>query len=292
MKRSTKWGFMAMCVMSMGVSCETTQKVDDPSTSVHDAAQQQIESTEDIRQAFDATQPHLDDIDRQADNILFEIAEDPSSVDVDLVEDNAEGIKESVNQIDIENARLEEALQDLVVATEIIDKSSAIIQGMEDVIASYEESDRELRKEALESTRAFLVLAFSMGFAMLVAGAFLALWVNPKLGGVVLGVGLLTLAIAAASQYYLEEIATIGLIAIIVGFFATLGIIIWQMSDHKKDKMAIKEIVHLIEEMKEHLTVGERREIFGPGGVASKLQNNMTREIIAKVKIKNGFRKL
>ena len=132
MKNSMKWGFMAMCVMSMGVSCETTQKVDDPSTSVHDAAQQQIESTQDIQQAFDATLPHLDDIDRQADYILDEIAMNPESVDVNLVEDNAEGIKESVNQIDIENARLEEALEDLVVATEIIDKSSVIIQGMED----------------------------------------------------------------------------------------------------------------------------------------------------------------
>jgi len=127
---------------------------------------------------------------------------------------------------------------------------------------------------------------------MLVGGAFLTFWVNPKLGGVVLAIGVLTVGFAAASQYYLEEIAIVGLIVLIVGFLATIGVVGWMLIDGKKDKLAMKEIVGLIEAMKEHLTTEERKKIFGAGGIASTLTSDLTKEIIAKLKIKNGFKKI
>jgi hypothetical protein len=57
----------------------------------------------------------------------------------------------------------------------------------------------------------------------------------------------------------------------------------------KKNEKAILEIVQLVEAMKEHLTDKERKEIFGQDGVASRLTSNMTKEIISKIKIKNGW---
>jgi len=44
--------------------------------------------------------------------------------------------------------------------------------------------------------------------------------------------------------------------------------------------------------MKERLSPEERKEIFGVGGVASKLTSDLTKQIIAKVKIKNGFKRV
>ena len=73
---------------------------------------------------------------------------------------------------------------------------------------------------------------------MLIGGAFLTLWVSGKLGGVVLAIGVLTVGFAAASQYYLEEIATIGLVVLIVGFFATLAVVAWLLVQGKNDKKA------------------------------------------------------
>ena len=127
---------------------------------------------------------------------------------------------------------------------------------------------------------------------MLIGGAFLTFWVSGKLGGVVLGIGVLTVGFAAASQYYLEEIAIVGLVVLIVGFFATLGVVGWMLIDGRNDKEAMKEIVGLIEAMKEHLTLEERQEVFGSDGIASRMTSDLTKEIIAKVKIKNGFKKI
>ena len=124
---------------------------------------------------------------------------------------------------------------------------------------------------------------------MLIGGAFLTFWVSGKLGGVVLAIGVLTVGFASASQYYLEEIATIGLIVLIVGFFAALGIVGWMLIDGRNDKQAVKEIVQLVEGMKDRLSAEERKEVFGPNGIASKLTHDNTKKIISQIKIKNGW---
>ena len=127
---------------------------------------------------------------------------------------------------------------------------------------------------------------------MLIGGAFITFWVNGKLGGIVLAIGVLTVGFAAASQYYLEEIATIGLVVLIVGFVAAAGVIGWMLIEGRNDKKAIAEIVELIEETKDHLTLEERKEIFGRDGFASRMTSDLTKKIVAQVKIKNGFKNL
>jgi len=43
--------------------------------------------------------------------------------------------------------------------------------------------------------------------------------------------------------------------------------------------------------MKERLTDEERKEIFGQDGVASRLTSPVTKSLIARIKIKNGWHK-
>jgi len=74
-----------------------------------------------------------------------------------------------------------------------------------------------------------------------------------------------------------------------LGFVVTLGVIIWLLLDGKNDKVAMKEIVSLVEAMKHHLTEEERKEIFGPSGLASRMTSDLTKKVIAQVKIKNGL---
>ena len=134
--------------------------------------------------------------------------------------------------------------------------------------------------------------SYQMMFGMLIGGAFLTFWVSGRLGGVVLAIGVLTVGFAAASQYYLEEIATVGLIVLIVGFVASLGVVGWMLIDGRNNKKAIEEIVELIEETKDHLTLEERKEIFGRDGFASRMTSDLTKRIVAQVKIKNNFKNL
>jgi len=51
----------------------------------------------------------------------------------------------------------------------------------------------------------------------------------------------------------------------------------------------VKEIVQLVEAMKDRLSSEERKEIFGPNGMATKLTHENTKKIIAQIKIKNGW---
>lgn len=291
------FGILTLTFASL-MGCETLQDVSGgdttkPSGRVVESIREQIEQTNEVRDASGAIQSNLESITEEADSILNGIAlsnqNDPL---LDNIENNAESIKEHVDDAEKEQVRIEEALEDLSSANARVAAAIGQIEQLEDLVQEYEQSDREVRKQALENMHSYITLFFVIGFGMLIGGAFLTFWVSGKLGGVVLAIGVLTVGFAAASQYYLEEIAIVGLIVLIVGFFATLGVVGWMLIDGRNDKEAMKEIVNLIEAMKERLSLEERKEIFGVGGVASKLTSSVTKQIIAKVKIKNGFKRV
>ena len=79
---------------------------------------------------------------------------------------------------------------------------------------------------------------------------------------------------------------------LIVGFVAAVAMIVWSTVNSKRNATAVKEIVEMIQILKETMTEDEQKRIFGPDGVASTVQSDLTKEIIAKIKEKNGFTKL
>lgn len=286
---------MLPVLMYFLTGCETMQAIPGhggASTTVVDTVREQKEQTQEITDASGAISGTLESIDDHADTILNDIAMTPQTDNhtLDRIEDSTEAIKEDVDAAQREQIRIDEALEDLEQANTRVGAAIGQIENLEDLVAEYEQSDREVRREALENLHGFITLFFVIGFGMLVGGAFVAFWVNGRLGVVILAIGMLTVGFAAASQYYLEEIATIGLIVLIVGFLATAGVLAWMLIDGKRDKGAVKEIVELVEAMKNKLTHGERKEIFGPAGIASRLTSDITKKIIAQVKIKNGFK--
>ena len=286
-----------MLLMFMAVGCETLNNTyvspENTSSTVVDSIREQNEQTNEITEASGQITDSLDRIDDHADSILGEVALAPNQNDpaLDRIEDSAEAIKEDVDTAEKEQVRIEEALEDLSSANARVAAAVGQIEQLEDLVEQYEQSDREVRQEALKNLHGFITLFFVIGFGMLIGGAFLTFWVNGKLGGVVLAIGVLTVGFAAASQYYLEEIAVVGLIVLIVGFLATVGVVAWMLIDGRKDKDAVKEIVQLVEAMKERLDPQERKEIFGHDGIASKLTHDNTKKIIAQIKIKNGWHK-
>ena len=293
--------FISVVMVSL-LGCETLQEMsnapENTASTVVDSLREQREQTGEITDASGEVGDFLDLIDKEAELILNEIALVPQSRNYNIdptlnsIESSAESIKENVDGAEKEQVRIEEALEDLESANARVAAAVGQIEQLEDLVQEYEQSDREVRKEALENMHSYITLFFVIGFGMLVGGAFLTFWVNGKLGGVVLAIGVLTVGFAAASQYYLEEIAIVGLIVLIVGFLATIGVVGWMLLRGRDNEKAMKEIVGLIEAMKEHLTDEERKKIFGAGGVASALTSDLTKEIIAKVKIKNGFKKI
>ena len=283
------------------LGCEMLQEMNEVPTNTSntlvDSVREQKEQTKEITESSETIQGKLNEIDEEANSILNDIALVPEdrnyNIDptLDSIENSAEAIKEHVDGAEKEQVRIEEALEDLNSANARVSAAVGQIEDLEDLVKEYEHSDREVRKEALQNLHSFITLFFVIGFGMLIGGAFLTFWVSGKLGGAVLAIGVLTVGFASASQYYLEEIATIGLIVLIVGFFAALGIVGWMLIDGRNDKQAVKEIVQLVEALKDRLSAEERKEVFGPNGIASKLTHNNTKKIISQIKIKNGWHK-
>ena len=291
---------MAITLLTLS-GCEMLNEINgvpaNTSSTVVDSVREQTEQTNEITDASEAIQSELESIDGEAKSILNDIALVPNdhnyNIDptLDSIENSAENIREHVDDAEKEQVRVEEALEDLEAANARVSAAIGQIENLEDLVQEYEHSDREVRREALGNLYNFITLFFVIGFGMLVGGAFLTFWVSGKLGGVVLAIGVLTVGFAAASQYYLEEIATIGLIVLIVGFFAALGVVAWMLIDGRNDKKAVQEIVQLVEAMKDRLSLEEREQIFGQDGVASRLTHEKTKKIIAQIKIKNGWHK-
>ena len=280
------------------VGCESLQDTatspENTSSTVVDSVREQKEQTEEITNASETISDSLESIDGEVDSILNEIALAPNQSDpvLENIENSAEEIKEHVDDAEKEQIRIEEALEDLEAANSRVAAAIGQIKDLEDLVQDYEESDRQVRKEALQNLHSFITLFFVAGFAMVVGGAFLTFWVSKKLGGIILAIGVLTVGFASAAQFYLEEIATVGLIILIVGIVASLGVVGWMLIDGRNNKEAIKEIVQLVEEMKIRLSPEERKEVFGVDGYAGKVTSSLTKKIISYIKIKNGFKKI
>ena len=290
----------AMLMVANG--CEVFQEIStespiNTSSTVVDSVREQKEQTDEITKASGVIGNDLEKIDTQANSILNDIALVPEDKNYNIdptlesIEDSAEVIKETVDDAQKEQIRIDESLEDLEQANNRVAAAIGQIEKLEDLVTEYEQSDREVRKEALENLHSFITLFFVIGFGMLIGGAFVAFWVNGKLGSVLLAIGVLTVGFASASQFYLEEIATIGLVVLVVGFFLALGTVAVMLLRGKNNEKAIKEIVQLVEAMKDRLDPEERKQIFGPNGIATKLTTPITKNIISQIKIKNGWHK-
>jgi hypothetical protein len=285
-------------MVMMLAGCEIFQEIEKGQTnppasaSVDGSLEEITEQTEEITQATDRVSTELVEIDQSAIGIQNEIAgQGLEGESIDRIETHAVDIRNSVDLAELDQVRVTEALEDLETANVNLAAAVHKIMELEADIAELSETEREIRAESLQNLRNYITLFFVIGFAMLVGGAFLTFWVSGKLGGTIAGIGILTLGLALASQYYLELIAQIGLWVVVGGILVALAVLGWEIYDGSKNKKAMAEIVELIEAMKYYLSPQERQKIFGADGVASRLTDPETKRIIAKIKIKNGFKK-
>ena len=300
MKKIITTIMFAMLMTTIG--CEMLQEVSNESpantsSTVVDSVREQREQTDEITNASEVIGNDLEKIDDQANSILNDIALVPENKNYNIdptlesIEDSAEAIKETVDDAQKEQVRIDESLEDLEQANNRVAAAVGQIEQLEDLVKEYEQSDREVRKEALENLYNSITLFFVIGFAMIIGGAFVMFWVSKKLGATLLGIGFLTVGFASASQFYMEEIAQVGLYVLIGGFLLTVVIVAYMLLNGKNTEKATLEIVQLVEAMKERLSEEERKEIFGQDGVASRLTSPVTKNLISRIKIKNGWHK-
>ena len=199
---------------------------------------------------------------------------------------------QSLDKIDSKAINIIEASDDITKETKRLEDLTDEIVRLEKSLSNLQIMLEETKAKALEKLYGYISLFWVIGFMLIIGGAAVAFFLNKTYGGSLALIGLLMLGFASASQYYMEEIAMVGAVLLILGFLVAIGMIVWSTLNSKRNTIAIREVVELIQILKETMTEDEQKRIFGENGVASKVQSDFTKQIIAKIREQNGFKKL
>ena len=173
-----------------------------------------------------------------------------------------------------------------------LQNTTALVISMEKQVAELTNVENITRQHSLETLYKYITLFWVIGFIVLAGGAVIAFMVNKTMGFSICVVGAIMLGFASASQYYLEEIAMGGGALLILMVVTGIGMVGWSLFKAKNNATAIHEIVEMMEILKEDMTDSERSRIFGVDGLATKVQSDLTKEIIQRIRDNNGFTRL
>ena len=173
-----------------------------------------------------------------------------------------------------------------------LQNTTALVMSMEKQVAELTNAENITRQHSLETLYKYITLFWVIGFIVLAGGAVIAFMVNKTMGFSICVVCAIMLGFASASQYYLEEIAMGGGALLILMVVTGIGMVGWSLFKAKNNATAIHEIVEMMEILKEDMTDSERSRIFGVDGLATKVQSDLTKEIIQRIRDNNGFARL
>ena len=198
----------------------------------------------------------------------------------------------SMTEVQSLSNSIAESAKDVRTETDTLRKLHEQVDELENQIIDLQSALNKSRLAALEKLYGYIMMFWVIGFVLIAAGAAVAFFLNKGYGASLGLIGLLMIGFASASQYYLEEIALIGAVIVVLGFLVSVSMIAWSAINSKRSTVAVREIVEMIEILKESMTDSEKERIFGKDGIATRIQSDLTKEIVNKIREKNGFKNL
>ena len=256
-----------------------------------DAAQIQ-EQTDVIEQATD----HMTEVmDEATDEQLAPEIEEPLRTDVATIDASADSIRESAVEIvdyaallRIQTEELRAILEALKSANGEAQANLGEIEKLEANIANLEsqlwEQEAELKRQAIQRLYTYLGGMFAIGFLMIISGAVLMIFVTKKGGLLLMGIGVLVVAVSAALTMYLEYVAIAGLVILGLALASLVGYGIFMAVKSNRAEKAVAEQTELLEVVKQDLSDESRKQIFGDGmkrGLADQIQSKSTSKRVA-----------
>jgi len=230
---------------------------------------------EDISRDATSIREDIASADKDLDS-LYSVVPETSQETLDVAIDKMWEAEQNAKQIVDSSERLQEEIDKLEVVT-------AQVKAVEDRVVELQSVEAETRAKAMEKLYGYITLFFALGFIIVTAGAALAFFVNKSLGFMIMLVGGIMIGFAAASQYYLQQIALVGGILLAVLVASGLVFILLSALRGKKKDEALAEIVGIIKVLMETMESGERDRIFGDGGLASRAKSQMAKDIIKQM---------
>jgi hypothetical protein len=294
--KSLRISTLVAAVLALAHGCKTVPHVE-PSTGASSAA---------ITSVVDHTTDSVTLIKRDAGRILLETQSIRQIYNIESVKEDTPMSENAVDSGGVETDRAWQFLDRIdSKATNIIESADSIgkevgklqsltaeVNRLEKSLTSLQIALDQTKAKAMEKLYGYISMFWVIGFLLIAAGAAVAFFLNKGYGGTLALLGALMLGFASAAHRYMDQIAMVGAILLIVGFVIAVGMVAWSTINSKRNATAIREIVEMIQILKESMTDSEKERIFGESGIAATVQSDLTKEIIAKIKEQNGFKKL
>lgn len=287
MKRTITSFLLCLGFLMMGAKCTSNKMLDDiakPSTPV---AATVLETSKTIEKSNDEIKTEIVKIEESSKTIAQSAETIKKTSDDPVVVQEAENISQQSNVI--ENSVIEIKNETEAITQELnVEKIEPVITQ----VVELEKSDSEWKnkyEDLLAASTAemqkIIRVFWIIGFAMIVAGLIIA-YFHRIIGGIILCAGFVSVGLAAANQYYYQEIATVGLWVFIIGFLTSAVSVGYFIFKNKKTEEAVEDNVKLLEDIKTEVPEEVKNKIFGDEGIAKKVQRESTKKIVSNIRAK------
>ena len=271
-------------LLMMGAKCTSTPSIVKPTTPVATTVYQNIEkvetATENIAKETEQIKQSAVAITESA-TIIKDSTDDPKITE--------EASKIVVESNKVENAAISIQKETEMVKQEIVaDKTQPLldqIEELENTNSDWKKKYDDLVAASTAEIQKIVRIFWMVGFAMIVAGMIVA-YFHRIIGGMILCAGFVSVGLAAANQYYYQEIATVGLVVFIIGFLVSAGSVGYLIFRSKKTEEAVADNVQLLESIKTEVPEEVKEKIFGDDGIARKVQKASTQKIVKEIRSK------
>lgn len=284
MKMTKTLATIAMLFLPFVASCKSAPKIEKPKTPV---AIQVYDTANDVAKSAEAVKANSEKIATASESITESASTIRGKTDDPVIVKEAENITQQSNVVENANIEIKKEVESIVSETNA-EKVVPILQEVERLEktdsewkAKYEDLLAASTAEMQKIIRIFWII----GFAMIVAGLVIA-YFHRIIGGIILCAGFVSVGLAAANQYYYQEIATVGLGVFIIGFLTSVTAVGFFIFKNKKSEDAVADNVKLIEEIKTEIPDEAKAKIFGENGIAQKVQKSSTQKIVKEIKSK------
>lgn len=279
-----KLGQTIAVLASLLLGCQSTQPTGTiPQSS--DSIKTSLEgSSKNLCVSVKVIEDDAKEIKEESSNIKLEATKILSTKDVPpVIEESAVSIRDSsmtigakADNIMDETVRMQKENQNLAEMTKKVGY-------LQDLVNQLNDSVDKLREDSLKKLYSYITAFWVIGFVLLAAGVGVFFFFRKDFGLAICMMGAIVLGFASASHYYLEQIAQVGAFVLVGAFLAAIGMMVTSAVKAKSNYKAIAEIVEMVEILKETMTKGEREKIFGKGGLADRMQSDITKEVVKKV---------
>lgn len=274
---------MMMCVfMMMGAKCTSTPTIDKPSTPVaarvHDTIAEVNGSTQTIEAKADAILESTSAIEESA-NTIKQSTDDPK------IEKEADRILQHSNTIENSTIQLKDMNESIQrdISPEKVQPILTDVEKLEKSNGDWKKKYDDLLAASTAEMQSIIRIFWAVGFAMIIGGVAL-LYFSRMIGAIVVGCGFIATGLAAASQYYYEEIAQIGLFVFGIGFLGSAVSVAYMIVEKRKSDDVVVDAVKTVEEIKKEIPDETKEKIFGHDGVAARLQKPLTKKVVGQIK--------